>query len=215
MEFIRDYSDHWTGEPKFWTRHALRRQHARMILQAGRSDWSPMRDSAPICQLANFFHGRPGLLRVVGTRLLKFLDVDARSKKVPSNHPAVVAFKRKQQKKKFRKAVFNFKSHLQMCWGCENCKADKVFFRHLVFAASYGVPVVGLAIGVLAITASRLNYSSSGISDAADSLQLCMTDLGLGYNCSNSTYQCGGMLPNNSSNNMSSTNTTFVTCPHE
>ena len=188
-----------------------------MILQAGRTDWVPVRKSAPIYQLADFFHGRPGLLRLVGTPLLKFVNLDARSKKLPSNHPELVAFKIFERKKKLKQLVANFKVWLKNCFTCKECQADKTFFQHLTFALCHGVLIVGLAIGVLAITASKLDCTSSGICDAADSLELCMTDLDLhvGYNCSNGTYTCGGMIPNNSSNNMSSANTTFVACRHE
>lgn len=187
-----------------------------MILQAGRTDWVPVRKSAPIYQLADFFHGRPGLLRLVGTPLLKFVNLDEQSKKLPSNHPEVVAFKILEWKKKVRQRVYTFKEWLWKWFTCKECKADKTFFQHLTFALCHGVLILGLAIGVLAITASKLDCTSSGICDAADSLKLCMADLDLhvGHNCSNGTYTCGGMLPNNSSN-MSSANTTFVARRHE
>ena len=202
------------GCPVAWTRLALQRQYARVILSQSKSSQSPPDnesrrdgtgniDEDPVQQFANFFHQRPGLCRLVGTKILKFAQVDAQSRKLRSDHPEILKFKRKQFHDQFWYS-FKIEEYIDKpSWEDEEYRISS--FACTLITALSGAPLaIILGIAACLVTALGLDHGIRGIRGAADGLQSCMTDLGLGYFCSNNSYQCGG------SPSLSSTNTTFV-----
>ena len=200
------------GCPVAWTRLALQRQYARVILSQSKSSQSPPDnesrrdgtgniDEDPVQQFANFFHQRPGLCRLVGTKILKFAQVDAQSRKLRSNHPEILKFKRKHFWDSFEE--YNDKPSWDdtECWSSNNISS----FVCVLITALSGAPLaIILGIAACLVTALGLDHGIRGVRGAADGLQSCMTDLGLGYFCSHNSYRCGG------SPSLSSTNTMFV-----
>ena len=214
----------YDGCPVAWTRLALQRQYARVILSqaklsqlppdnesrrddhalygsTGNTDEDPTNffDEDPVHQFDNFFRQRPGLCRLVGTKILKFAEVDAQSRKLRSDHPEILKFKRKQFWDSFK-----IEEHIDKpSWEDEEYRISS--FACTLITALSGAPLaIILGIAACLVTALGLDHGIRGVRGAADGLQSCMTDLGLGYFCSNNSYQCGG------SPSLSSTNTTFV-----
>ena len=157
-------------------------------------------DEDPVQQFANFFHQRPGLCRLVGTKVLKFAEIDAQSRKLRSNHPEILKFKRKQFWDSFKIEEY----YDRPSWEDKEGEWISSFVCTLIAALSGAPLAIILGITACLVTALGLDHGIHGVRGAADGLQSCMTDLGLGYFCSNNSYQCGGSPP------LSSTNTTFV-----
>ena len=187
------------GCPRAWTPYALKRQYARVIWRAKPSNKTGVE---PIRQLSNFFHDRPGLRAVIGRRLLKFITGDAQSTKLRPDHPAVLKFKRKENKEKCRRRCDS--------WRYRHCDCDCYIWDKWKFwrfcAATVPGAVLAIALGIAAslINGFGLGSSRRAIAGAAGGLQSCMNDVGLGHFCFNNSYQCGG------SPSLSSTNITFV-----